>query len=725
MQHGNVGNGQEGEVLGWVARFLCKGTGVSLSLRFWSSVFGLGLAGALAVCGPVWGESLEAVEPPSGATFTQGGYISGDGSTVAGATENASGYQEAFRWTPGGGIVRLGYLPGGMTSYSYAYGINADGSVVVGGSSSAVGTEAFRWTAGTGMLGLGGLAGGDGSSEAYGVSGDGSVVVGTSDSANGQEAFRWTAGGGMVGLGDLSGGVFSSLADAANADGSVIVGFSQSANGQEAFRWTAGGGMVGLGGLITGPGFESYANGVSSDGSVVIGYSMGSNGYEAFRWTAGTGMVGLGDLPGGGFGSYAYGVSGNGQVVVGESDNGGSSNDAFRWTAADGMVSIRDTLAAAGLDVSGWQLKYANSTNNDGSVIAGVADHNGQNVVFLANMAGGGLTTPGAVVESLAKVGSAGAQNSKLMVDHLGASMNMAQSAARMGPVARAVASSIASNSSNPADIEPAAGPASSGMSLYMTGRTSVNDGEDLSGVAGVTAKITDEIAVGAGGLRGRSLVRFDGGGKSQLDSTGGVVVASYEAKDSGLRAYASGYAAALSQDTVRAYMNGGGTDASRGTTEGSAFGADLKLGWQEHLASLDTRVMPYVEGRYVHTALDGYTEVGGAFPATYGKRKDDYTAALFGIEVEKDFWDTFTVTARVGAGRRLGGGTGTYTADVGGVIGQDVLWTAWDKNWTEAALGLGWQYSPTVRLMLEGSLRDGDVYGTDVAVQAGTNILF
>ena len=45
---------------------------------------------------------------------------------------------------PGASFQGLGDLPGG-SFYSTAYGVSADGSVVVGLSGSASGPEAFRW----------------------------------------------------------------------------------------------------------------------------------------------------------------------------------------------------------------------------------------------------------------------------------------------------------------------------------------------------------------------------------------------------------------------------------------------------------------------------------------------------------------------------------------------------------------------------------------------------
>lgn len=131
-------------------------------------------------------------------------------------------------------IIGLGDLPGG-SSLSIAFGISADGTVVVGRSFSGNGNEAFRWTAAGGMTGLGHLASGTPTSQANAVSGNGSVVVGYGSAG---EGFRHTAAGGMTGLGVLPGGSTNSIAHDVSDSGLVIVGRSGSALGDQAFRWT-------------------------------------------------------------------------------------------------------------------------------------------------------------------------------------------------------------------------------------------------------------------------------------------------------------------------------------------------------------------------------------------------------------------------------------------------------------------------------------------------------
>jgi probable HAF family extracellular repeat protein len=79
----------------------------------------------------------------------------------------------------GASFQGLGDLPGGYYD-SVAIGVSADGSVVVGISSSNLSSQAFRWTKSTGMVNLGALPGGSSFSHASDISNNGSIIVGDS-----------------------------------------------------------------------------------------------------------------------------------------------------------------------------------------------------------------------------------------------------------------------------------------------------------------------------------------------------------------------------------------------------------------------------------------------------------------------------------------------------------------------------------------------------------------
>ncbi len=296
--------------------------------------------------------------------------LSADGSVVVGESHSASGW-EALRWQ-NGLMTGLGCLPGSFFD-STGYGVSANGYVIVGKSSSgpAGQRQAFRWENGV-MTGLGDLPGSSFYSAAYAISVDGSVVVGESRSASGTEAFRWTKEEGMVGLGALepSYGRYDSTAYGVSADGSVIVGASDSPmNPQdEAFRWTQATGMVGLGYLVPVSDFTfSTATAVSADGSVIVGYSTSSfpsPGYEPFRWEDGV-------MTGPGVRGRAWALSADGSIVVGD-DDGWPQAMAIIWDSKYGVRHLQDVLVnECGLDLTGWTLTAARGISADGLTIVG------------------------------------------------------------------------------------------------------------------------------------------------------------------------------------------------------------------------------------------------------------------------------------------------------------------------------------------------------------------
>ena len=243
--------------------------------------------GVMTPLGDLLGGSVSSVAHGASA---DGSVVVGTG-TLAYAPNIVWGWTEAFRWTEAGGMETIWRQPDPGSNppweSSGAYGVSGDGLVIVGAGPTG---SAFRWTASGGMQDLSLLPGGTWST-ACAASADGSVVAGYGSSALGEQAFRWTATGGTQPLEFLPGGD-GSRASATSSDGTVVVGWSTSSAGLQAFRWVAGQGIQGLGYL---PGcIGSSAADVSGDGALVVGACWHNYGGDSFIWDA---VHGMRDLP--------------------------------------------------------------------------------------------------------------------------------------------------------------------------------------------------------------------------------------------------------------------------------------------------------------------------------------------------------------------------------------------------------------------------------------------
>jgi probable HAF family extracellular repeat protein len=286
---------------------------------------------------------------PGGGSFAVANDVSFSGRFVVGQSDGANGF-EAYRWSGAAtGMVGLGDLPGPGPFASRALAISGNGLVVVGLSQRPQnfhGYNAWRWTAGTGMVDLGDLPGGDQHGIASDVCADGSVVVGSSSSAEGNEGFIWTPATGMLGIGDLPGGFFGSSAEGVSADGIVVVGYGTGPAGSEAIRWTQSGGMVGLGDL-PGGNFSSAATAASAHGDVIVGSGSTADSFEAFFWTPALGMValkqflldhGVQEVEGWRL-VFANDISADGRTIVGNGINPNFEDEA--WVAT---IDLGDDL---------------------------------------------------------------------------------------------------------------------------------------------------------------------------------------------------------------------------------------------------------------------------------------------------------------------------------------------------------------------------------------------
>jgi uncharacterized membrane protein len=334
---------------------------------------------------------------------------------------------------------------------SVAYDINQNGTVAVGyqtssisgftnGSSTTAAAQAMVWTVSSGgAITASALptpaapAGGSIISLAYGVSANGNIVVGVVEAADSNDnglygnAAIWNRQTNTAptqinlvpaGIGTTAQPSYG-FATAVSGDGTTAAGFALDFNAStlaqavQGWRYNI---ATNVASLL--PGINTTDNVViplraNSDGSVIVGVGLvgavpaqGNPILQAFRWTntGGLGMtVSLGSLSGPSGVSAAFGVSGNGNVVVGGSSSSPSLDPlkvlnvlydpanfnfstftAFRWTQATGMQNLNTLLANAGVNMTGINLQFASDVSTDGKIIVGTGTKNsGANQAFV------------------------------------------------------------------------------------------------------------------------------------------------------------------------------------------------------------------------------------------------------------------------------------------------------------------------------------------------------
>ncbi|MEM5529829.1 autotransporter domain-containing protein [Gammaproteobacteria bacterium AS21] len=599
---------------------------------------------------------------PGGANYSVPESISSDGSVAVGYSASGTG-TEAFRWNVDDGMVGLGYLAGGSTSY--AMDVSSDGAVIVGLSRSTAGTEAFRWTQATGMVSLGDLSGGSVYSRAHGVSSDGNTIVGWSRSSSGTEAFRWNSNV-MQGLGDLAGGGFSSNADGVSADGSVITGYGTSGSGIEAFRWTQAGGMVGLG-MLGATSTDSRGVDISADGNVIVGYDRSSGNIEqAFRWTQATGMLGLGDLAGGDFKSRAKSISADGLVVVGFG-NSASGIEAFRWSEASGMQSVAQWLTDNGLASVGTTLRDALGTNEDGSVVVG---YDANNLAFIARVAQtAGVINPSSFNQTLSEISANSVQHNSLQ-SHVLNNLHTAplQSRARAGQNMLLLSGGIGRANSAGSD----AGQASSEIGVDW----------------GLSDQLNVRLFVGATASELKTL--HGGSNKKQGFYMHPQVIAPLG--DKGLFVSFSGFYSKSDVDIDRHYLNGGTLDSSVGNTSIETIGSKLRFDWQNAFALKKLAVTPYTSVSTVQSRTAGYSEREGSFPVNWHSVSDVDTITSVGFDASYNHSAITRVQFTLEGSHRLTDTSSQVNGQIIGLNDFSFKGSELEQNWLRAGVGIDYQ---------------------------------
>ncbi|HYO93198.1 MAG TPA: hypothetical protein VER33_01750, partial [Polyangiaceae bacterium] len=286
--------------------------------------------------------------------------VSGNGLVVVGWSQGTNLSPRAFRWTSAGSRS-LGLLADGTSSK--AFGVSADGAVVVGEAEASDTIVGFRW-ADNQMTSLGLLEFGS-VSHATAVSGDGTVIVGYGDNDSEPKALRWQNGA----IGTIS-SVDSFEAHAVSGDGTVIAG-----HGGGAVRYTAG-----VATWLDSPAAITSVkvSGLSANGRVIVGWGQRGAVQNALRWTDGVPEnLGVAATD-----STALATNRDGSIIVGT-----LRSEAMLWDAAGGMRPLSTVLTGLGVELAGFSaLASATGVSANGKVVVGFGRRGARTEAWIARL---------------------------------------------------------------------------------------------------------------------------------------------------------------------------------------------------------------------------------------------------------------------------------------------------------------------------------------------------
>ncbi len=594
----------------------------------------------------VVGNFLTYFTPPSG----PGGYVS-----------------NGFVWTDGIGFDDVQPETGW---YSLSIGdVSSDGSIYVGILSGGNATQGYRANATSGQLDFLGFLPGGTVSRATGVSGDGNVVAGWGNTSSGYRAFRWTydpvdLSGSMQELGTLGGA--SSFANGISRDGDVVVGNAQDASGLGiAAYWVDNGPATAIGVLQGGD--ESTASAANADGSVIVGQSDAASGTHAFRYAVATAtMQDLGTL--GGIYSEALGVSDDGAVVIGRSGRSDGTSSGFRWSEATGTISVDDWLRQSGVTLATDVTDDASAVSADGTIIAGTL-RDGK-----AYIARGASTNP------------SGPSAGIVAVEDYMQSFNGL-------PRHFVVPQQVADLAMNGANSSPMFHRLSAGQrSLWATGdigavRNDFGTGPTGTGEVGFAYAPTDDLTIRLALGTSYSRADLDLDGYSRVQGSYVLPEVSMAVAPS-VYATLTGFASIGELSMHRAYLNGTGTDVSKGEADITTTGFRARLDWLNAFAVKNATFTPNASLTHLTTKVDGYSETGGSFPARFDEVEGSSNTVRLGLDGRLDLTTTVSLIGRAEIAHRFEDQAPGTSGEIIGFSSFDLPGAPIEQNWLRGGIG-------------------------------------
>ena len=427
-------------------------------------------------------------------------------------------------------------------------------------------------------------------------------------------------------------------------DGRTVVGSTDGAeeNGESipdlAWRWTEESGFEFLETVPNlGENQETFARALSNDGKIAVGNthaaspSAGSQDKNrALKWNESS------ITPEVLWNGIATDTNRDGSVIVGVQVADGaeiSEGSAVRWTNETGSQSITAWLESYGVPVGDVSYQIAFGTSDDGNTIVLLSVDEDSFVTSIARLADSNGSTP-----------ENGVGGVITLDEELFQSLNGGFAA--FNQIRRAPSLTI-NGSHHRTLMDSAIRP--EGFHAWATGDFGHYDSLDSDQVQGEIGASSD---FGISNFRAGMGVGYSDinqdlifGGSSDVDGEFILGEADYRLPDAPVTFSLLGYYGNWDADIDRNYLNAGLVNTSRGSTDIDSYALRARVDWQAYQQDKWT-LTPRASFTWSHTSVDGYTETGGGFPATFNSQSDNQKEVRIGLDTDYEVSECLTLRA-------------------------------------------------------------------------------
>jgi uncharacterized protein YhjY with autotransporter beta-barrel domain len=190
---------------------------------------------------------------------------------------------------------------------------------------------------------------------------------------------------------------------------------------------------------------------------------------------------------------------------------------------------------------------------------------------------------------------------------------------------------------------------------------------------------------------------------------------------NNGLQASLLGYYGRFDTQLNRHYRNGATVDGSKADPDARSVAARARVDWKQLADLASFTLSPYASYTWIETRVDGYTETGGAFPASYEETTWKTEDLRVGVAGRRPVSAVADLTLTLEGVHRTDDSVDDVKGEVVGLFSFNLPGESYEQNWARAIVDVDHRISDSslATFSLNGATSgDDSVWGVSAGLR-------